>query len=337
MPPRFWRAAWKKSAWLQRLSGATLEPSQAQNAANTYADERAAADRKRWSEEYLASPIPSPANRLAQTMIETYGRPLLRSLARIHPSTSYSSRMFRECLLPEEPSESSTTWTDWVSGFRQTSLRRRKRAQATGASGCSYSESAWDTPKASHADKGGPNMRDSQGRLQLCSQAAQWKTPHGMSGIDHSGKLGGVGEFAKQAEQWQTPGTDSFRKRGGDRRDEMGLDQEARQWPTPRTVTGGSESAERKKHLGRMESGGGDLQAIAIQFTPPDRPTSTPGVTPSNATRHLNPRFAAWLMGWPPDWACVLRSCEPLEMAWWRYRQRWHLFAWLRRYSSMND
>ena len=35
-------------------------------------------------------------------------------------------------------------------------------------------------------------------------------------------------------------------------------------WPTPRTPTGGPESAERKKELGRKDSGGGDLQAVAL-------------------------------------------------------------------------
>jgi hypothetical protein len=34
-------------------------------------------------------------------------------------------------------------------------------------------------------------------------------------------------------------------------------------WPTPKTPTGGPESGERKKELGRTESGGGDLQAVA--------------------------------------------------------------------------
>jgi hypothetical protein len=34
-------------------------------------------------------------------------------------------------------------------------------------------------------------------------------------------------------------------------------------WPTPRTPTGGPESADRKQELGRTESGGGDLQAVA--------------------------------------------------------------------------
>lgn len=35
-------------------------------------------------------------------------------------------------------------------------------------------------------------------------------------------------------------------------------------YPTPRTGTGGPESAERKKELGRMDSGGSDLQAVAL-------------------------------------------------------------------------
>jgi hypothetical protein len=35
-------------------------------------------------------------------------------------------------------------------------------------------------------------------------------------------------------------------------------------WPTPRTPTGGPESADRKQELGRTESGGGDLQAVAL-------------------------------------------------------------------------
>jgi len=35
----------------------------------------------------------------------------------------------------------------------------------------------WDTPKASHADKAGPNMRDKAGRPQLSNQACNWNTP----------------------------------------------------------------------------------------------------------------------------------------------------------------
>ena len=38
-------------------------------------------------------------------------------------------------------------------------------------------------------------------------------------------------------------------------------------WPTPRTMTGGAESAARKKELGRMTSGGGDLES-AVRLWP---------------------------------------------------------------------
>lgn len=40
-------------------------------------------------------------------------------------------------------------------------------------------------------------------------------------------------------------------------------------WPTPRTITGGPESAERKQELGRVNSGGGDLQAAALNWPNP--------------------------------------------------------------------
>ena len=35
----------------------------------------------------------------------------------------------------------------------------------------------------------------------------RWKTPHGAGNVDHSGKMGGGGEFHKQAVNWQTPRT----------------------------------------------------------------------------------------------------------------------------------
>jgi hypothetical protein len=40
-------------------------------------------------------------------------------------------------------------------------------------------------------------------------------------------------------------------------------------WHTPRTITGGAESAARKKELGRMESGGDDLQAAERNWPTP--------------------------------------------------------------------
>ena len=40
-------------------------------------------------------------------------------------------------------------------------------------------------------------------------------------------------------------------------------------WPTARAITGGAELGQRKKDLGRLDSGGGDLQAAASTWTTP--------------------------------------------------------------------
>jgi len=123
-------------------------------------------------------------------------------------------------------------------------------------------------------------------------------------------------------------------------------------WPTPRTITGGAESAERKKELGRMESGGGDLQAVAFGTMPsgtnapmggsegfPAGWTTPqawePGGTSMRPSRlatgrtteylsrqvemtqpksglKLNPRFSLWLMGYPIEWASCAERVTPL-------------------------
>ena len=70
----------------------------------------------------------------------------------------------------------------------------------------------WNTPSTEDFKIDGPvclarygtdDMMDCDQRLR--NQAATWHTPHGMTGVDASGKQGGGGEFAKQATQWPTP------------------------------------------------------------------------------------------------------------------------------------
>ena len=83
-------------------------------------------------------------------------------------------------------------------------------------------------------------------------------------------------------------------------------------WPTPRTPTGGPESAGRKQELGRTESGGGDLQAAALDSgaTFNGSPAGTASSDPSNqesrpsSRGQLNPSLPRWLMGYPRAW-CV--------------------------------
>lgn len=113
-------------------------------------------------------------------------------------------------------------------------------------------------------------------------------------------------------------------------------------WPTPRTITGGAESRERKLELGRIDAGGGDLQAATQTWgTPTARDwkdgastlenvpvngllgrqvltascshqvqTIPDGPQSSSDGRRLNPLFVEWLMGFPIGWT----GLEPLAM-----------------------
>jgi DNA (cytosine-5)-methyltransferase 1 len=229
--------------------------------------------------------------------------------------------------------------------------------EAAGSKSKGYLTSAaqmWPTSRQEDAESCGnhPGATDS-----LTGALAQWKTPHGMSGHDKSGKVaGGGGEFAKQALSWQTPATDSFRSRGGDRVDEPGLDQQARQWPTPKALTGGANSQRLKRRRnGKGGPGGTDLQESAEQWPTPQsrdfRSTVTGDIAKQNSrplseavghfpqdqttyqggksclpyARRLNPLFVEALMGLPLGWT----DCGHSALASFR--------SWLRTHTALLD
>lgn len=101
--------------------------------------------------------------------------------------------------------------------------------------------------------------------------------------------------------------------------------------PDPETPKDGAESSS-------------DGQSLPRQWPTPDAGVTTRvnrSASPNAATRpalarmaggrnRLNPKFAAWLMGWPPSWV-ALTLLEPAEMASFLSRQRWHLSRLLER------
>ncbi len=82
---------------------------------------------------------------------------------------------------------------------------------------------------------------------------------------------------ASSSSQWKTPRTRGREGDTGSAQRQLegpneGLNDQVKYWATPRTITGGPESSKRKQELGRVESGGGDLQAQVEMWATPTAP-----------------------------------------------------------------
>ena len=100
-----------------------------------------------------------------------------------------------------------------------------------------------------------------------------------MSGIDHTGKLGGGGEFAKQATNWSTPDVcsgyrdmskiDPEAQKRSDTKRTTGLVTEAQNWPTP-TAQDDNKSPEayrkmRMEKLGRTGAAADTVSSLQVR------------------------------------------------------------------------
>ena len=184
--------------------------------------------------------------------------------------------------------------------------------------------SSWGAPRASDAEKGGPNQKFGAGGMPLPAQAAQWQTPVADDQMDRlRGKINSRGEpkLSAQALQWPTPAA----------RDSKGAN-------GPDHLQNGTG----RLHMDQLPN------AVAHGFTPPDLPTWHGGYMPSphapisrplwawmiashgrpvsrrlwkgRSRRRLNPLFVEWLMGWPPGHA--LCACSATEFTRWQRDMR---------------
>lgn len=332
---------------------------------------------------------------LERTMIGTYGRGRLRSLGRLNRSGCFWRT------LEEAPdifaSELGRNWSEWVTGLRRDYSARQRLVRGIGGSDCSCWPTArtvtgggesgerkralgreesgggdlqaaaaqWDTPKASHADKGGPNMRDSSGRSQLSMQASQWTTPQAHDvrergkGQVPSAKAGNAC-LARDASQWQTPAVADTQggrmTRSGERSGELMLKGQAAQWATPKTATGdycydrGDHESVTMNLQGQAkawpmpkgrdvkgESQRGEaapmdaLPNMACHFSPPGRTIpGGPSSSPSGPT--LPPpskrRLNPLFVSWLMGFPIGWTNCDVSGMPWCLFKRRMRSWFW---------
>lgn len=199
----------------------------------------------------------------------------------------------------------------------------------------------WSTPRASDAEKGGPNQSFGAGGIPLPAQTAQWPTPNASPeapnnstnrGKNHGGSRPRLttqclSELALS--MWPTPkGRDPKGRdpKGQSQRGEHGLmdalPNMAHNWPTPT----GPRPKDNENTAGLFfpSQNQADLIKAASHFSHPAPESSINGAPSSDSKRRLNPRFVEWLMGWPVGWT----DCASPVTEWSRWKSRMQSSLW---------
>lgn len=131
----------------------------------------------------------------------------------------------------------------------------------------------WGTPRVTENQGHGRDRGNNRGRLEDQIHA-NWLTPHGMNGKDHTGKEGRGGEFAKQATEWMTPCVPNggrsvseevvaSKRSTADGKRQVGLESQTRFWATPNAHDG------RRPGVDEHSTQGGNLQRDAAKWGTP--------------------------------------------------------------------
>jgi hypothetical protein len=187
-------------------------------------------------------------------------------------------------------------------------------------------EQLWSTPRASDAEKGGPNQSFGAGGVPLPAQAMQWATPSVADTTggrlsrskERSNELLLKGQAFALSENWSTPRVSSERTSSialerPDSVSSLSIAQQAEMvmGEGPREIYRVSEKTQRRL--------GFDPSSLRDQLTYPV------GATLSHPRRSLNPLFVEWLMGWPPAWTLVAWTdfaCSATELSLFKQRMR---------------
>jgi len=165
----------------------------------------------------------------------------------------------------------------------------------------------------------------------LPQQVTLWGTPADYSrggGRSRSGKRIGELLLPGQAKMWATPRAEE-RCQHNSRDDYVALSRQAPLWPTLRT----SDYKSAPVTETTFSKNSRPLNEVVCRSSRLDLGCETHGGKSSKSTRRLNPRFVAWLMGWP------LTDFGFSEMEWfhWRQRMRSSLFGLLSNIREPHD
>ncbi len=248
-----------------------------------------------------ASRFPKRDSGAAQTTPGTYGPTSPASSANV-PRAGFSLKTSRATPASVQRPYCES-YGEWASRLRLAYSQRKKRARRT--SDCAGSAlhttpawttpqahdvtALWGTPRASDAEKGGPNQAFGTGGTPLPAQAANWPTP------------------AARDQKGSSPG--SVTRRDGKSRLDM-LDFAAEQAFTPPDPTTLKSGVEPRATYCRL---------LRYAMRRHGR-TITRRLWRSRDKRRLNPIFVSWLMCFPPGHA--LCDCSEMAFAHWQRDMR---------------
>ena len=344
-PSRIWRGRWSKVSWLQRLSGLTLGPSQAQTAALTWARYSVAAHSTSSSVASHASHGAKQAVAVARQMDAIYGPLHLKRLARTRPVSCSSRTSPASSRSLWEQSESSATWKALATKLFRESSQAKKLGRAKNGDASSFS--LWSTPDAQvYNDTGDPQAHKARQIEQRKQHGSTPGTPLAMQiktwpcdlwpapvvadsdgGRTSKGKARpNEGGLSNAAKRWPTlaasdsrDGRNATRNRSPESTGNTGETMGDAIWLWPAITA--TDSEKRGKLNQATRQNGLAAAAQAFPTTPPSATTSRLGRLlqrwrPPECPR-LNPRFAEWLMGWPVG----LTNCALSATAWTRWQR----------------
>lgn len=204
--------------------------------------------------------------------------------------------------------------------------RAELKAKHSNGNGCgtplAMAVRLWPTARSADSESCGnhPEAMDS-----LTGATGHWTTPNvperGRESEESKERRGSGGiDLQTQTENWPTAqATDDRNTSGGRGPDKNpGLRIAAQRWPTP-----GSNDDKGSNEIGQRRGQLDEATERRFHTSPPAQPTPVGQASSSdtpNSRRRLNPRFVAWLMGWPPIDAS---GCGFSEMESWKSKALW--------------